>query len=305
MKTLRFFRVMLLLFFILMPASSSAQEISVNWWNDNTVTAEGHGFPPSNAPNIYEARNLSKRAAIADGYRASAEKIRGVYITAETTINDKIISGDVISTDVNALIRGSKILSEEYDEYGGCKVVLSVSIYGVTSSVAKLIFKPVDKEEFPLPIEEKVAEGNYTGLIIDCGDSDLKPVLSPVIRNADNISVYSYNNLDYDKVIAGGVVTYATKDAPSVLNTSAKFLSYGALIDRKLLLVTAQISEKNIARAGDNPLIIKAAGMSDDNTCPVISTEDADKILSENQASHFLDEGAVVFTSYRIGGLRA
>ena len=304
MKTLRFFRVMLLLFFILMPASSSAQEISVNWWNDNTVTAEGHGFPPSNAANIYEARNLSKRAAIADGYRALAEQIRGVYITAETTINDGIISGDIIATNVNAVIRGSKILSEEYDEYGGCKVVLSVPIYGVTSSVAKLIFKPVDKEDFPQPTEEKIAEGNYTGLIIDCGDSDLKPVLSPVIRNADNISVYSYGNLDYDKVIAGGVVTYAVKDAP-VLKTSAKFLSYSALIDRKLLLVTAQTSEKNIARAGSNPLIIKAEGMSDDNTCPVISTEDADKILSENQASHFLDEGAVVFTSYRVGGLRA
>ena len=105
MKTLRFLRIMLLMFFILMPCSSSAQE--VNWWNDNVITAEGHGFPPSNAPNIYEARNLSKRAAIADGYRALAEQIRGVYITAETTINDGIISGDIIATNVNAVMRNA------------------------------------------------------------------------------------------------------------------------------------------------------------------------------------------------------
>ncbi|MBQ3452499.1 MAG: hypothetical protein IJG32_09560, partial [Selenomonadaceae bacterium] len=63
-------------------------------------------------------------------------------------------------------------------------------------------------------------------------------------------------------------------------------------------------ADKNLLRAGANPLIIKAESLGDDNSCPVISAEDADKILVENLSTHFLDEGSVVFTSNRIRGMR-
>ena len=284
-----------------LPCISNA----ANWWDNDKLIAKGFGRPKKSVDNPYQAKFTAHQAALMDAYRQLAEQAKEINITATKTIGSEIESGGIRKSKINAVIKGAEVLSEEFDAENNCIIVVSVPIYGVTDSISKVVFKPVDKENFPRPNSYKIAAGNYTGLIIDCGDSDLKPVLSPVIRNAANISVYSYSNLDYDKVIAGGVVTYAVKDTPSVLKTSAKFLSYSALIDRKLLLVTAQTSEKNIARAGNNPLIIKAEGMSDDNTCPVISTEDADKILSENQASHFLDEGAVVFTSYRVGGLRA
>lgn len=280
---------------LFLPSVSSAQD--VNWWDKNMLVVEGHGFPPINAGSIYQARNLSRRAAVADGYRALAEQVQEIRITAETTIKSQMLSGDIVTSEVSALIREAKILSEEFDAQGGCTVVMSVPIYGVTDSVAKFVFKPVAKKDFPLPSEKKIAEGNYTGLIIDCGGAEIKPVLSPVIRNENNISIYSYSNLDYDKVISRGVVDYAKDDT--------KPLSYTALIGRKFLLLTASGGEKNIARAGSNPLIIRATAMSDDNSCPVVSTSDADKILAENQASHFLDNGAVVFVGYRVGGLRA
>lgn len=305
-----FLRMTRLIYFIIclcLPCLSNAQELSANWWNNNMIVVEGHGFPPSNADNIYSARSASRRAAIVDGYRMLAEQIKGVHIMAETTIHDGILSGDIIESKVEAMIRGAKVLSEDYDEYGGCTVRLGFPIYGAEKSVAKLAFKHVDKKDFPLPSEKKAVEGNYTGLIIDCGDVDLKPVLLPVIRNTDNLSIYSYDNLDYDKVVSGGMVDYAKNDTTSTKLTSNTpvLLSYTALIDRKLLLITAPASTKNIARAGNNPLIIKATELTDSNSCPVISTSDADKILAENQATHFLDNGAVVFTSYKIGGVRA
>lgn len=49
------------------------------------------------------------------------------------------------------------------------------------------------------------------------------------------------------------------------------------------------------ARAGNNPLVIKAIRLSDLNANPVVSVADADKILAANQYDKFLDNCAVVF----------
>ena len=188
---------------------------------------------------------------------------------------------------------------------------MSVPIYGVTNSVASVTFKPVDnKQDFPPPPADLQAEGRYTGLIIDCGDSDLKPVLTPVIRDSDNVSIYSYGNLDFDKVLTRGMIGYVTKDddttwlVQSPRAPSLVLLSYVARIESRLMFLTAQTANGNTSRVGDNPLIIRAERLSDDDTCPVVSKSDADRILAENQISHFLDNGAVVFTGYRVGGLR-
>lgn len=295
---------------ILFAPNAQAAEIP-DWWEYEMIVAEGHGFAPANVENIYRGRSFARRAAIVDAYRNLAEQVKEIHVTAETTVESLIVSGDIVQTKVDAVIRDSKIVSEEYGEDGSCVVVMAVPIYGVTNSIADLTFKPADKENFPTPLADLQAKGNYTGLIIDCGDSDLKPVLSPVIRNAENLSIYSRNNLDYDKLVSGGMVGYVKKDDDRdddkiwLVNFKGKtLLSYTAQIENKLLFVTAQSKTGNISRAGDNPLIIKATRLSDEDSCPVVSTSDADRILAENEASHFLDNGAVVFTSYRVGGLR-
>lgn len=303
-------RIMFFLVLILLPCSSNAQEeFSSNWWTNDMVTAKGHGFPPINAGSLEQARNLSRRAAIADGYRALAEQVHGVHITAETTIKSQIISGDIVESKVSAVIRGAEILSEEFADDGSCVVVLGVPVYG-ENSIANLAFKRVEKENFPLPTSDKVAQGNYTGLIIDCGDLDLKPVLAPVIRNEKNQSVYSYSNLAFDKVVSSGMVGYITdgkdkKILPVFVPVKRTLVSYNEQIANKLLFVTSAGAKTAASRAGSNPLIIKAKALSDDNSCPIISDEDSDRILAENQATHFLDNTAVVFTNYRVGGLRA
>ena len=100
-------------------------------------------------------------------------------------------------------------------------------------------------------------------------DQELTAVLSPTIRSVDNQSIYNYSNLDYDKVISKGMISYA------------------------------ESMNGNVSRAGSNPLIIKATELDNDNSTPVLSKIDANKILIENQSSHFLDNCAVVFVSTR------
>ncbi|MBO4401813.1 MAG: hypothetical protein J5809_08210 [Selenomonadaceae bacterium] len=265
-----------------------------NWWANETLTVEGHGFAHDGKKNTPSEKLFARRMAMMDGYRNLAEAAGKVQITSKETLEIQ---------KVNALIKGANVLSETYDERGNCTVILSVPIYGVTGSFAEAAFSPVAREDFLTPTSDVLIEGEYTGLIIDCGDLELKPVLSPVIRNELNHSIYAFSNLDYDKVIAQGMIGYAEKNLPD-FGGEDDFIILTSAGTQSLRVANRQDADGNLSRAGNNPLVINAALLSDDGTCPVISTEDADKILAENLVTHFLEEGAVVFTSNRIRGMR-
>jgi hypothetical protein len=88
--------------------------------------------------------------------------------------------------------------------------------------------------------------------------------MSPVIKNVKGKPIYGYKNPDYDKVIQNGMASYA-KDM------------------------------SNASRAGSNPLIVRAVGLENHNGTPILSVADANRVLIENGATHFLDNTNVVF----------
>lgn len=302
---LRIAKIVCFLFLVSLPCMVNSQsESNENWWEDNSIVVKGHGLPPENISNMPQARAWTRREALENAKRQMAEQINSIHITAGKTVHDEIISGDIMESQVEAVIREAKILSEEYYADGNCIIVMTLPIYGGKDSVASLIFKPVEKEDFPKPTKSKnKAKGNYTGLIIDCGDLELNPVLAPSIHNANNQSIYSYDNLDYEKVIANGMISYAKEDKQQG-DDKPLLLTLGKLNLNSFIFNSACAAKNNKSRAGDNPLVVKAKVVSDGNSTPVVSIDDADKILIENQASHFLDEGAVVFTGYKVGGIR-
>ena len=108
------------------------------------------------------------------------------------------------------------------------------------------------------------AIGGYTGLIVDCRGLGLKPVMSPVIKNANGEPIYGYKNLDSATVIANGMASYTT-------------------------------DMRRASRAGSNPLVVKAVGLDNHNGNPILSVADANRVLIENGASGFLDRTNVVF----------
>ena len=108
------------------------------------------------------------------------------------------------------------------------------------------------------------AIGSYTGLIVDCRGLGLKPVMSPVIKNANGEPIYGYKNLDSATVIANGMASYTTDLSKAT-------------------------------RAGSNPLVVKAIGLDNHNGNPILSVADANRVLIENGASGFLDRTNVVF----------
>lgn len=249
-------------------------------WTENKVTAIGTGVAPSNALNAAQARMLARRAAIVDGYRNLAETVKGVNIDGETTIEMNMVTNDTVTSKVTAFIQGARIVSERATADGGYEVTLEVPMFGVSNSLAGAVMqKPAEKEAFPAvsslagslasdPTAYASAtvqkEGNYTGLIVDCRGLGLQPVMSPVIKNASLQPIYGYKNLDYDLVVAKGMAGYATDLSKA-------------------------------SRAGARPLVVKAVRLDGHNANPVLSNADADKVLVENAATHFLDQTNVVF----------
>lgn len=258
-------------------------------WADGTITMEGYGAAPDNARSAGQARIMARRAAVVDAYRNLGEYVEGVRIDSETTVQNMVVSDDRIRSRVSAVIKGAKVVSEQANADGSYTVVVRIPTYGKSDSLASAVLPSWNTvESFPTtypsvypstPSDDwqgssaapaptysnNKARGNYTGLIVDCRGLGLQSVMSPTIRNSKNEPIYGYKNLDYNKVVEKGMAGYS-KDGYS-----------------------------NLGRAGSRPLTVKAVRLDGHNSNPVLSLEDANRVLIENQASGFLNDCAVVF----------
>ena len=109
-----------------------------------------------------------------------------------------------------------------------------------------------------------LAQGDFTGLIVDCRGLNLQPVMSPLILNINGTKIYGHKNIDIDKIIREGVADYIT-------------------------------DIENADRAGKNPLVVKAVAVENFNSNPVLTVADSNRVLIENYATKFLNDLKVVF----------
>ena len=312
-------------------AAQVDSDLGVNW-TKNIITVKGTGIAPRDAVNYTQAKGLASKAAQVDAYRNLGEIVNGVRIEGETTIAKKLKTHDKIKMRVEAAIKGAKIIEQNSLSDGSHEVYMQMPIFGASNSLAGAVLeKNLQIEPFPDPVLEvapsnppytsstpiyqriecaKISNGNYipapnpykpplsrlalpisfaadnpplqrtakksvkdyadsaqgdfTGLIVDCRGLNLQPVMSPVIKNTNGTKIYGHKNLDVDKIVTMGVADYV-KD-------------------------TAQV-----ARAGKNPLIVKAVAIEDFNSNPVVSVADSNRILIENHATKFLKDLKVVF----------
>lgn len=279
-----------LLFAVMFLLAEVHAEAAVDWGN-NVITVKGMGVAnPALATNPLHGTMMARRAAVADGYRQLAEMVKGVQVDSETTVEQMMLVSDNVKLRVSAVIKGTVVISEQALP-GGYEVTMQMPLFGNNGLSTAVITPSPVIEPFPQPAPEVIpsmpadsktgdtvgytvisggekspmaAIGGYTGLIIDCRGLNLNPVMSPVIKNVKGIKLYGHENLNYDLIVRDGMVNYAT--------------------DRNMA-----------ARAGSNPLIIKAQRLEDHNANPVVSEEDGSRILIENGATNFLNKTAVVF----------
>ena len=246
---------------------ATANANSTTDWESDVVRATGFGAAPTDAKTLGHARNLAHQAAILDAYRNLAEQVNGVYVTAESTVENSVLANDSVRTKVKSVIRRAKVVtgSERYDKQGNCTLTVELPLYGSTNSIANAVLPATPVQISPVPNANIVAEGNYTGLVVDCSGLGLNPSMMPVIQSENGTIIYCYEQINYDVVVSKGMVGFSKS------------------------------TQSDFRRAEAHPLIIKAVGLTHNNGNPIISNEDANRVLTENSVSHFLQDCKVVF----------
>lgn len=271
---LKKFKLLGALLTVILFALSGKVDAATNW-NTNIITVTGTGVAnPRMSVSPAHSSMMARRAAMADAYRQLLEAVQGVNVDAETTVEQMMLTSDVVKVRVTGVVRGARIVSEGELSGGGYSVTMELPIFGESNSLAETVIeRPTYIEPFPAPSityeppiqQPTYSGGRYTGLIVDCrGLGRINFVMSPVIKNSNGAKIYGHKNLDYDRIIREGMATYAQ-----------------------------DMSEAD--RAGSNPLIVRAIALDDLNATPVLTMEDSDMVLYENGQSHFLDNIAVVF----------
>ena len=92
-----------------------------------TISVTGQGVAPMNTASPAQAYALAKRAAIADAYRAIAEKVQGVRIDGQDLIKDMMVKRSVIRTSVKAMVRNANVVETTFKE-GLCEVEMEIVI---------------------------------------------------------------------------------------------------------------------------------------------------------------------------------
>ena len=248
-------------------------------WEQGTITAEGFGTPPMGTYGS-KASIMARRAAIVDAQRNLAEQVNGVQVDAETTVENFVVSSDLVKTKVSALIKGAMVIEEQMMPDGAYRVVMSMPMYG-SQGLASAIMPAIRDNTPPTPPPPVISAtittqiqmgGTYTGVIIDAGGMGLKPSFSPVIYDTNGRAIYGVSNINYDQAISQGMVGYSSSVS----------------------------SAQTLPRVGATPLVIKAVQVRGGNnsTNPVnvvVSVDDGDRILAANQQSQMLMNGSVVF----------
>ncbi len=92
------------------------------------ITVVGQGVAPcTGSCSPEQALVLAKRAAIVDGYRLIAEKVKGVYVQGRDYVHNMMIKSSKVRTYVDAHIRNANIIDTLYKD-GLCEVEMEVTL---------------------------------------------------------------------------------------------------------------------------------------------------------------------------------
>ncbi|MBV5321445.1 MAG: LPP20 family lipoprotein [Sulfuricurvum sp.] len=95
--------------------------------NELVITVTGQGIAPSVTASPAQAYALAKRAAMVDGYRLIAERVKGVQVEGQDTIKNMMLQQSSTKTSVEALVRGANVTNTSFKE-GLCEVEMEIAL---------------------------------------------------------------------------------------------------------------------------------------------------------------------------------
>lgn len=177
-------------------------------WTTGVITAVGIGAPPAQPANAAQARAMAERAAQVVAYRNLLEAVKGVRVDSTTTVENFIVTSDVIRTEVNGIIQGATIMDKKYMSDGSVEVTVGMKLTGALAD-ALLPKTPLTPPTGLTGTLTPAAPGQlYTGLIVDARGLGVKPAMAPKILSEDGREVYGSAWINRDYAVREGMAGY-------------------------------------------------------------------------------------------------
>ena len=267
MKKIFCLSLFLLSFSLSQGVVSQLEKGSVNY-SEQTISAIGIGFVPTNAVNAGQARRMALRIAKQDALRQLIEIVNGVTLTSETTMSGAMVD-DVINTKVRGFIRGARQVGQpKYLSDTSVEMEFSVPMSGISD----IMLPPVTAQQ---PVQQNnqqaaqstSATGGITGVIIDARGLRARPAMAPRILDQNGNAVYGPGKYDRQYAVNNGVAGYSKT------------------------LEAAQQDQRVVG----NPLVIKGVATSGTNRTDItISNADVSRLDAANRTSNILNDCRVL-----------
>ena len=234
-------------------------------WTTGVVTAVGIGAPPANAANPAQARAMAERAAQVVAYRNLLEAIKGVRVDSTTTVENFMVTSDVIRTQVSGFVQGATIMDKKYMSDGSVEVTVGMKLSGALADA--LLPKTPAAPPTGLVTTPGATGQVFTGLIVDARGLGIRPAMAPKVLNEDGKEVYGSAWINRDWAVREGMAGYLKDPVQAQQNP----------------------------RVTDKPLLVKAIkAQGDARVDMVISNADASMVHGATQNLSFLEKCKVI-----------
>lgn len=232
-------------------------------WTTGVITAVGIGAPPANPANPAQARAMAERAAQVVAYRNLLESVKGVRVDSQTTVENFMVSSDVIRTQVSGFVQGAMIMDKKYMSDGSVEVTIGMKLTGALAD--QLL--PKTAPAAPAAIAPGASGQAFTGLIVDARGLGARPAMAPKVLNEEGKEVYGSAWINRDWAVREGMVGYLKDPVQAQQNP----------------------------RVTDKPLLVKAIKTTGDARVDmVISNADAAMLQGAAQNLSFLEKCRVI-----------
>ncbi len=246
---------------VIEPAGSSGKID----WTTGVITSVGIGAPPAQPANAAQARAMAERAAQVVAYRNLLEAVKGVRVDSTTTVENFMVTSDVIKTEVSGIIQGAMVMDKKYMSDGSVEVTVGMKLSGALADT--LLPKGPATPPAAAPGTSAAPGQLYTGLIVDARGLGVRPAMAPKVMNEDGKEVYGSAWISRDYAVREGMVGYLKDPASAQTNP----------------------------RVTDKPLMVKAIKASGDaRVDTVISNADAAALQSASQNLSMLEKCRVI-----------